>query len=241
MIDLTLKNEIENLVNDIFSKKADSDKKDILVSALNDAKAKLEEAASAISSKDSEIEDLVAKLEEAEHSLEETTEKVQANESTIEEMKTSLTSKDEELAKLNKDIEASKAEVVEQKAAAEKAGVELSTVKAEFEKVSTELASIKLEAIVAKRMESLEKAGLVRSDENGVAAQREKVAGFSDEEYNNYKTELEAVKASIVTSLKNGDAKTKAHIINLEGDGEVSVKELGEALKDLFYGEEDKK
>ena len=244
MIDLTLKNEIENLVNDIFSKKADSDKKEVLMSALNDAKTKLEQAAAAVSNKDSEIEDLVSKLEEAECSLEEATNKIQANESAIEKLKADLASKDEEIAKLNKNIEASKAEVDEQKKAAEKANLELSTVKSEFEKVSTELANIKLEALVAKRMESLEKAGLARSDKEGIAVQKKKIASFSDEEFNNYKAELEAVKASIIASLnKNGDAgKAKASIINLEDDDDkVSIKEIGEALSDLFYGKEDKK
>ena len=247
-MDLTLKNEIEKLVSDVFSKKADADKKKTLVTALEDAKAKLEEAASSISDKDLEIEDLISKLEEANRVLEEATEKAQTEEASMGDMKALMESKDEELASVTEELETEKAKVVEKETALETSDVELSAVKEELVTVSAELAQIKLDAVVAERMASLEEAGLARSDEDGIAAQKEKVASLSDEEYTSYKAELEAIKVSIIASLKDekndeptGTTKSAAQIINLEGDGDVSIKDIGEALKDLFYGNKEKK
>ena len=238
MIDLTLKNEIEKLVSDIFSKKEDSDKKDMLTDALNSAKAKLEEASAALTSKDAEVDDLTSKLEEAVSALENMTLKSEENTVAIEKATTDLTSKEEELIKVVEDLETQKAKVVEYESAAEKRDVEFSSVKKEFEEVSAELAQIKKDAIVKERMSALEEAGLLRSDEAGVVTQKEKVADFSDEDYAAYKEELESVKDSITKSLKenansnNGNANNQ--VINLEGDGDVTVKDIGEALKELF-------
>lgn len=240
MIDLTLKNEIEKLVSDIFSKKEDTDKKEMLVSALEDAKTKLVEASASISDRDLEIEDLTTKLEEATTALEEAGEKVQTEEASIEDIKALMVSKDEELASVTEELEAEKTKVAEKETALETSDIEFSAVKEELVTVSAELAQIRKDAIVAERMISLEEAGLARSDEAGIKAQKEKVADLSDEDYASYKEELESIKASIIESLK-GDAtldpnSVNASIINLEGDGEVSIKDVGEALRDLFYG-----
>ncbi|MEA3340231.1 MAG: hypothetical protein U9R15_09720 [Chloroflexota bacterium] len=245
MIDLTLKNEIEKLVSDIFSKKEDTDKKEMLVAALEDAKTKLVEASASISDKNSEIEDLTSKLEEATAALEEAAEKAQTEEASVEDMKALIASKDEELTTVKEELEAEKAKVATQETAAEETDITLAAVKEEFETVSAELAQIKKDALVAERMVSLEEAGLTRSDEAGIKTQKEKVADLSDEDYASYKAELEAIKASIVSSLKdennaNSTNASNAQIINLEGDGEVSIKDIGEALKDLFYGEKSK-
>lgn len=249
MIDLTLKNEIEKLVSDIFSKKEDTDKKELLVAALEDAKTKLIEASASISDKDSEIEDLTSKLEEATVALEEAVEKAQTEEASIEDMKALMVSKDEELATIKEELEAEKAKIVGQETAAEEADIALAAVKEEFETKSAELAQIKKDALVAERMASLEEAGLTRSDEAGVEAQREKVANLSDEDYASYKAELEAIKTSIIASLKdesntappNTPNTSNAQIINLEGDGEVSINDIGEALNELFYGKKENK
>jgi chromosome segregation ATPase len=249
MIDLTLKNEIEKLVSDIFSKKEDTDKKEMFVAALEDAKTKLVEASASISDKDSEIEDLTSKLEEATAALEEAAEKAQTEEVSMDDMTALMVSKDEELATVKEELEAEKAKVAEQETAAEEADITLTTVKEEFETTSAELAQIKKDALVAERMASLEEAGLTRSDEAGVEAQREKVANLSDEDYASYKAELEAIKTSIIASLKdegntappNTPDTSNAQIINLEGDGEVSIKDIGDALKDLFYGNKEGK
>jgi chromosome segregation ATPase len=242
MIDLTLKNEIEKLVADIFSKKEDSDKKDMLTDALRSAKTKLEEASDAITSRDTEIEGLTSKLEESASTIDGMTLKAEEATTVMEEVNTTLVSKEEELVKANEDLETEKAKVVEHASEVEKKDVELSTVKKEFETVSAELEQIKKDAIVKERMSALEEAGLLRSDDEGVATQKEKVAEFSDEEYAAYKEELESVKASITKALKeNANTGDGTNLINLEGDGETTVKDIGEALTDLFYGDKEGK
>jgi chromosome segregation ATPase len=249
MIDLTLKNEIEKLVSDIFSKKEDTDKKELLVAALEDAKTKLVEASASISDKDSEIEDLTSKLEEATATLEEVAEKAQTEEASMEDMKALMVGKDEELVSATEELKAEKAKVVEKETALETSDIELSAVKEELVTVSAELAQIKKDALVAERMASLEEAGLTRSDEAGIEAQKEKIANLSDEDYASYKAELEAIKTSIIASLKddgntappNTTNTSNAQIINLEGDGEVSIKDIGEALNELFYGNKEGK
>ena len=249
MIDLTLKNEIEKLVSDIFSKKEDADKREMFVAALEDAKAKLVEASVSISDKDSEIEDLTSKLEEATAKLEEAAEKTQTEEASMDDMKALMVSKDEELATITEELEAEKTKVVEKDTAAEEADIALVAIKEKLETTSAELVQIKKDALVAERMASLEEAGLTRSDEAGVEAQKEKVANLSDEDYASYKADLEAIKASIISSLKdegnttppNTPNSSNAQIINLEGDGEVSIKDIGEALNELFYGKKKNK
>ena len=244
-IDLTLKNEIEKLVNDIFSKKEDSDKKDMLTEALRSAKTKLEDASTAIADKDIEIEGFTSKLEEGASTIEDMTLKAEEATAAMEEVTTTLVGKEEELVQANEALEAEKAKVVEYESEAEEKDVELSAVKEEFETASAELEQIKKDAVVKERMSALEEAGLLRLDEAGIATQKEKVAGFSDEEYVAYKEELEAVKASITKALKenanNNTGGPNQQVINLEGDGEVTVKDIGEALKDLFYGDKEGK
>jgi len=85
---------------------------------------------------------------------------------------------------------------------------------------------------------------LVRSDEEGIKTQEEKVSNFSDEEYASYKEELEAIKISIANALKekaNTNGDNGNHLINLEGDNEVTVKDIGEALADLFNSKKESK
>lgn len=236
MIDLTVKSELEKLVSDILSKKEDSDKRELLVKTLKDAKAELDKACATLTEKDSEIEDLTSKLDESVTSFDNLT--VSSKET--EEI---LKNKEAELATVSEELEAEKAKVTEHEDKIEKKDIEISSVKEKFEEVSSELEKIKKSAVVEERMSDLEKAGLLRSDEEGVATQREKVANFSDEEYETYKKELEGIKASIVESLKgagsvSGSAGSPG--INLEGDDEPTVKDIGEALRDLFYGEKDK-
>lgn len=239
MIDLTTKTELEKLVKDIFSKKEDSDKKEMLVEALEDAKSKLIETSNVIAERDSEIAEMVTKIEELSVSVDTLTASVTEKEETLKV-------KEEELTNVSGELETEKAKTAEHESAMEKKDVEITSMKEEFEKVSSELDTTKKDAVVEKRMSALEEAGLLRSDEEGVTAQREKVSAFSDEEYEAYKTELEEIKASIVASLKdkNIDPKDKDKgntTLNLEGDNEPTIKDIGEALSDLFYGNKEKK
>lgn len=259
-MDITLKNELEELVNSIFSKKEDADKKEMLVEALNDAKAKLVEASAALTDKDAEIEELISKIEAAEKTMEDMTSECDSLKASEEEFIAVIKNKDEELAAKTEELEAVNATIVagesleylpantlaENEASAEKKDLEFLAIKEELEKVSAELEQIKKDAIVAERMSELEKAGLARSDEKGIAAQEAKVCDFSDEDYATYKEELEAIKESIVASFKTSAAKKEdvsadIEVINLEGDGEVTVKDIGEALSDLFYGKKEEK
>jgi len=240
MIDLTTKTELEKLVKDIFSKKEDSDKKEMLVAALEDAKSKLIETSNAITERDSEIAEMATKIEELNASVDTLTASVTEKEETLK-------AKVEELTNVSEELETEKAKTAEHESAMEKKDVEVTSMKGEFDKLSSELDTIKKDAVVEKRMSALEEAGLLRSDEEGVVAQREKVSAFSDEEYDAYKVELEEIKASIVASLKDKstDPKNKDKgntTLNLEGDDdEPTIKEIGEALSDLFYGEKEKK
>ncbi|MBE9593489.1 MAG: hypothetical protein IMF19_08405, partial [Proteobacteria bacterium] len=234
------KTELEKLVKDIFSKKEDSDKKEMLVEALENAKSKLVEASNLIAEKDSEIAEMTTKIEELNVSVDTLTASATEKEETLK-------AKEEELTGVSKELETEKAKIAEHESAMEKKDVEVTSMKEEFDKVSSELDTIKTDAVVEKRMSALEEAGLLRSDEEGVTAQREKVSAFSDEEYETYKTELEEIKASIVASLKDKkiDPKDKDKgntTLNLEGDDdEPTIKEIGEALSDLFYGDKEKK
>lgn len=232
-MDLTLKDEVEKIVSDIFSRKKDSDKKDMLVKALKEAKIELEKAADELINKDSEIEDLNIKLEESVSSFD-------ALNVTLKELEESVKIKEEELAKVSSELEEEKAKTKEHEEALEKKDVEISSIKDEFEKVSSELEEIKKNAVVEKRMSDLEAAGLLRSDDDGIVCQREKVSNFSDEEYETYKKELEEIKSSIIASLKKNEKGSNAGFgVNLEGDDEPTVKDIGEAIKKLFYEKKD--
>jgi len=237
MIDLTTKTELEKLVKNIFSKKEDSDKKEMLVEALENAKSKLVETSNLIAERDSEIAEMATKIEELDASVETLT-------ASATETDETLKAKKEELTKVSEELETEKAKTAEHESAMEKKDVEVTSMKEEFKKVSSELDTIKKDAIVEKRMSALEEAGLLRSDEEGVTAQKEKVSAFSDEEYEIYKKELEEIKASIVASLKDKtiDPKNKDKgntTLNLEGDNEPTIKDIGEALGELFYGKKE--
>ena len=235
MIDLTTKTELEKLVKDIFSKKEDSDKKEMLVEALENAKSKLNEASSVIAERDSEVVELTLKVEELTSSVDTLTASATETEETLK-------GKEEELANISEELGTEKTKVAEHDSAMEKKDVEIASIKEEFEKISSELDTIKKDAVVEIRMSALEEAGLLRSDEEGIAAQKKKVAEFSDEEYKAYKKELEEIKASIVASLKVTAGNTNTTVaVNLEGDDEPTSKDVGEALSDLFYGKKKEK
>ena len=228
--------EIEKMVETMFSKKEDAERRQAVTKALEDAKVKLESAAKNIEEKDVEIAELQAKLGEVEAELAE----YKDNNKELSELKDELKAKEEEIASVKEEFDTLKIEKEEADKKLEEKDIEISTIKEEHEKVATELAAIKTEQLVASRMSELEKEGIAREGE-GREIQEAKLKDMSDEEFASYKDELTDIKKAIASKLSNNDGNPNPKDtagLNVEtppssGD-DVSVEEIGKAFCDVF-------
>jgi len=181
-----LKADIEAIVASIFAKKQESEQKDLMSKALEKSANTIEDLTKALEVKDAEVDELKVSLASKE---EDSNVKISALEEELASLKETLESKDVEIKE-----KASKVEDLESKVS------DLETKVSENEK---ELSNMKLEKVVAARMEELKIAKVVSSDSN---KQIEKIKVLNDEEFASYKEELVDLRKLVEAELASEEA-----------------------------------
>ena len=138
--------------------------------------------------------------------------KVEEKISNLESEKASLSAKIDELTVANKSLLEENESLKEAKSSFEKEKADLLSEKesavAECENVKKEIKEIKKEQAKKCRKEKLSKAGLLISDEKMQEKQIEKISDMTDEQFEDYVSELSAI-ASSISETKKADTDKK--------------------------------
>lgn len=223
---IELKNQVRQVVDELFSAKEEAEIR-------KNTEAALEESANT-------IRDLTRALEGKNTEVAELEEKISTTESVVEELKSQL----EAAKKESEDKDAKLEEALKNK------DEEIAKVE-ESHKEELEAVTCKLVEMSAKiRMAELEEAGVVNSDKE---SQEEKVKAMTDEEFASYKAELISIREAVIKELeksakkekedndeedekKKKENKTKASLnLEIHKDDVVSrYTELGKAMASKF-------
>lgn len=169
--------KVEEVIKKILDSKDEADRKKALESAFEQANVKLEKS----SNKIAELTNLVESKDAEVNSLKEVTESLKVEHAkALEEVSTASSEK-------VKALEA----IVEEKS------LEIAKISEELNVAKASLADIELNAKAVERIELLKAAGVAYSSEEAAKKQLSKVKGMSDEDFEDYKSELEALVAEV--------------------------------------------
>ncbi len=182
-MDEKIKKEIVELVKSIFSEKEESSVRKRTEDALQASAQTIEDLTTALEVKNTEVSDISTQVDEL-------TINSQDSAVGLDEVKAELEKTKEELSKSVNSVEEANAKVEE--------------ANSKVEEASAKVEELEKDKLVEKRMDELEKSGILRSDRNEQAT---KVRSLSDEEFTSYASELKSIREAVLAELEEAKLK----------------------------------